>query len=247
MAAKAVAFARGLNPVSTLPGRDTASAGALNRSSNCAARASERTRRSISKNRFRLHASRLHVPARTSSPSRTNALACSIVGYSRIRTPASRSLAWWNCCAAAHAQAGRPLDPADHPAIGDVGIDDVEGLASAIEGPSDLVGDRTVFPRRVVQNDRGDLSVVDLGKQAVELLPRELTPEPAEARDEDELKLRDDGSGHAEEKVVKPAVLEVVFDPGAADPAGAPVHEHDLAVVYVAQAGEVPLQGAVGP
>ena len=44
------------------------------------------------------------MPASTSSPSRTNAFACSIVGYSRMRTPASSSALWWNCWAAAHAQ-----------------------------------------------------------------------------------------------------------------------------------------------
>src|SRR5215211_1925558 len=65
---------------------------------------SDLTRMSISKKRLRLHASRLHVPARSSSPSRTNAFACNIVGYSRIRTPASSSLLWWNRWAAAQAQ-----------------------------------------------------------------------------------------------------------------------------------------------
>ena len=93
-----------MRPVRARPGRETSSAGALNRSSNCAATASERSLRSISKNRLRLHASRLHVPASSSSPSRTNAFAWSIAGYSRIRTPASSSVRWWNCCAAAHAQ-----------------------------------------------------------------------------------------------------------------------------------------------
>jgi hypothetical protein len=33
---------------------------------------------------LRLQASRLHVPASTSSPSLTNAFACNIDGYSRI-------------------------------------------------------------------------------------------------------------------------------------------------------------------
>ena len=62
------------------PGAETSTAGAENRSSNCRASSGERTSTSISKNRLRLHASRLHVPASTSSPSRTNAFAWSICG-----------------------------------------------------------------------------------------------------------------------------------------------------------------------
>ena len=147
----------------------------------------------------------------------------------------------------AHPAPGRPLDPADHAAIGDVGVDDVEGLARAVEHPRDLVGDRAVLARRVVQDDRRDLARAGFGEQAVELLGRNLAAEPAEARDEDELELRDDGPGHTEEEVMEAAVLEVVLDPGAADPADTPVHEHDLAVVDVAQAGEVPVQARRRP
>ena len=35
-------------------------------------------------------------------------------------------------------------------------------------------------------------------------------------------------------------VLEVILDAGAADPAGPAVHDHDLAMVDVAQTGQVP-------
>ena len=57
--------------------------------------------------------------------------------------------------------------------------------------------------------------------------------EPAEAREEDELELRDDRPLDADEEVVEAAVLEMVLDPGAADPADPPVDDDDLAVVDV--------------
>ena len=103
------------------------------------------------------------------------------------------------------------------------------------------------LPGRVVQDDRRDLPRAGFREQAVEVLGRNLAAEPTEARDEDELKLRDDGPGHTEEEVVEAAVLEVVLDPGATDPADTPVHEHNLAVVDMAQAGEVPVRLAVAP
>ena len=58
----------------------TSSAGAKNRSSNCATRSLDSKPMSISKNRFRLHASRLQVPTSTCLPSAMNAFACSIFG-----------------------------------------------------------------------------------------------------------------------------------------------------------------------
>ena len=106
--------------------------------------ASERSRRSISKNRLRLHASRLHVPASTSSLSRTNAFACSIAGYSRIRrqrraaprggtaAPPARPVVRVRRDEEPHADTTPRslLDPPDHPAVGHVRIDDVERLAA---------------------------------------------------------------------------------------------------------------------
>ena len=76
---------------------------------------------------------------------------------------------------------------------------------------------------------------------------RHLTAEPAEAREEDELELRDDRARDAEEQVVEAAVLEVVLDAGAADPADAPVDDHDLAVVDVPERREVPARGSALP
>ena len=70
--------------------------------------------------------------------------------------------------------------------------------------------------------------------------------EPAEARDEDQLELRDHRAGDADEQVVEAAVLEVILDPGAADPADAAVDDDDLAMIDVSEPGEVPARGAPG-
>ena len=148
----------------------------------------------------------------------------------------------------AHASSGGPLDPADHAAVRHVGIDDVESLARAVEHPGDLVGDGTELPRRVVEDDRRyPLAVLQRRKQGVQLSRRDLAAKPAVTGDEDELELRDDRPGHAHEEVVEAPVLEVVFDAGAADPPDAAVDDHDLAVIDVTQAGEIPFQLPVAP
>ena len=64
--------------------------------------------------------------------------------------------------------------------------------------------------------------------------------EPAEAREKDELQLSHDGSRDAQEEVVEAAVLEVVLDPGSADPAHATVDQDDLSVVDVPEACQIP-------
>jgi hypothetical protein len=68
--------------------------------------------------------------------------------------------------------------------------------------------------------------------------------QPAKARDEDQLELRDDRSDDAKEQVVEAAVLEVVLDAGAADPTDPAVDDHDLAVIDVADPVEVPAERA---
>ena len=68
--------------------------------------------------------------------------------------------------------------------------------------------------------------------------------EPEEARDEHELQLADDRPFEPHEQVVEPSVLEVILDPGAADPADATVDDDDLAVVDVPEGAEVPPGGA---
>ena len=50
----------------------------------------------------------------------------------------------------------------------------------------------------------------------------------------------DDRALDAHEQVVERAVLEVILDPGAADPADPAVDDHDLAVVDVPEAAQVP-------
>ena len=148
----------------------------------------------------------------------------------------------------AHPARRSALDPADHAAVGHVRVDDVERLDRAVEEARDLGRDRTERPRRVVQ-DAGAQRVVpavERGEQRVELGGGHPSAEPAEARDEDELELRDDRAGDADEEVVEAAVLEVVLDPGAADPAGPAVDDDRLAMVDVAELGEVPAQILLG-
>ena len=78
------------------------------------------------------------------------------------------------------------------------------------------------------------------GEEGVELLGRDRSAEPAEAGEEDQLELRGHRAGHAHAEVVEAAVVEVVLDPGAADPADPAVDDEELAVVDVAEPVEVP-------
>jgi hypothetical protein len=67
------------------------------------------------------------------------------------------------------------------------------------------------------------------------------TAQPAEARHEHELKLRDDRAGDTHEEIVEAAILEVILDSSAADPADAAIYDDDLAVVDVTELRKVPL------
>ena len=88
------------------------------------------------------------------------------------------------------------------------------------------------WPGRVVEHRRRDRArPLELGEEGVELLRRDGAAEPAEAGEEHELQLRDDRAGEPDEQVVEATVGEVVLDPGAADPADAPVDDEQLAVV----------------
>ena len=82
------------------------------------------------------------------------------------------------------------------------------------------------------------------GNSSATLSRRDVAAEPAQARDEDELQLRDDRPLDAHEQVVELAVLEMILDPGAADPADPAVDDDDLAMVDVSEAAEVPAGGA---
>ena len=70
-------------------------------------------------------------------------------------------------------------------------------------------------------------------EERLELGDGDRASEPAEAGEEDELELGDDRAGDADEQIVEAAVLEVVLDAGAADPADAAVDDDELAMVDV--------------
>ena len=120
--------------------------------------------------------------------------------------------------------------------VGHVGIDDVERLARAVEQLGDRGRDRTVPAGRVVEHLAGTLAPrLVLREEGVELLGRDRAAEPAEAGEEDELELRDDRPGDADEQSWKRPSCEVVLDPRAADPADAAVDDEELAVVDAPQ------------
>ena len=105
--------------------------------------------------------------------------------------------------------------------------------------------DRPEPPRRVVEHDRGDRarSLVEWREELRGAGRRDVATEPAQAGHEHELELRHDRALDAHEQVVELAVLEVILDPGAADPADPAVDDHDLAVVDVPEAAQVPTAG----
>ena len=129
----------------------------------------------------------------------------------------------------------RCFDPADHAPVGDVRVDDVQRLAGAVHQLGDRVRDRAVPAGGVVQDDGGRTAgaFVERGEERLCAVCRDRAAEPAKAREEHELELRHDGALEADEQVVEAAVLEVIFDPGAADPADAPVDDDRLAMVDV--------------
>ena len=138
----------------------------------------------------------------------------------------------------ARAPPGGALDPLDHAAVGHVGVDDVERLARRVEQLRDRVGDRPEAARaRCAARPRARASPrACAGNRLGSVLDRHGAAEAAEAREHDELELRDDRPLEPEEQVVEAAVLEVVLDPGAADPADPAVDDEQLAVVDVARA-----------
>jgi hypothetical protein len=71
-----------------------------------------------------------------------------------------------------------------------------------------------------------------------------LASQPVEADEKDELELGDDRAGDAYEEVEEASVLEMVLDPGAAHPANAAVNDGNLAMVDMAERGEVPARRA---
>jgi hypothetical protein len=99
------------------------------------------------------------------------------------------------------------------------------------------------WPTRRVVQDPGGYRIhfgFVFGKQRVQFLAGDRTAQPREARHEHKLKLRDDGASQPQEKVVEAAVLEVILDACAADPANSAVDNDDLAMIDVPELVEVP-------
>ena len=100
-----------------------------------------------------------------------------------------------------------------------------------------------------MEDDRrhGVRAFLERGKEGVDVTGANDTPEPTKAGEKHELELRDHGTGDANEEVVKPTVLEVVLDSGAADPADPAVDGDDLAMVDMPERAEVPAHGPASP
>ena len=137
----------------------------------------------------------------------------------------------------------RALDSPDHAAVGHVRVDDVERFGRVVEDVRDRIGDRPVAAGSVVQDaGRHRLGpVLQGGKECVELSPVDLAAEPAKTRQEDELELRHHRAFDTDKDVVEAAVLEVVLDACAPDPADMTVHDHELAMVDVPEPAQVPV------
>ena len=208
---------------------------------------------SISKNRSRLHASRLDVPARrllAVADERLPRAEHGRVPRGSCAPPRRGALPWWCCCAAAHAQlfafAGKnrrtwtpgALRAAMRriiPRSADVRVHDVEGCAPPHRGGSAIaVVVARERSRRVVEDHRGDRvgTAVELRDSASSTLACD-TPRPSQpyVAEEEEVELRDDLALDVNEQAAEAAVPEVVLDLRAADPADPAVDDHDLAVV----------------
>ena len=86
-------------------------------------------------------------------------------------------------------------------------------------------------------------AILERGKEGVDLGDGNGAAKPANAGEKHELELRDHGTGDTNEQVVKPTILEVVLDSGAADPADPAVDDDDLAMVDMPERAEVPAHG----
>ncbi len=212
---------------------------------------------SISKKRLRLQASKLHVPSNTSSPSRTNALAWSIVGYSSIRTPESRSVAWWYCCAAPQAQllalAGtmrRTLTPRRAasairriiPRSATYGFAMSRVSSRALDHLGDRRRDRSVTSGSVVERHRRHWidSGVERRQERIEVGARHGSTQPAEAGQEHELELVHDRTRDPQEQIVEATVLEVILEACPTDPADPAIDDEQLPMVEVPEPFQVP-------
>src|SRR4030095_14078875 len=139
------------------------------------------------------------------------------------------------------------LDAPDHAAVGDIGVDDVQGVVRILQQARDGVCDGALATRRVVEDERrnGVRPRVEVREERLDVVPRDRAAEPPEAGEEHELELRDYRAGHPQEEIVEAAVLEVVLDAGSTDPPDSAVDDYELAVIDMAEAAEVPAGRAV--
>ena len=141
----------------------------------------------------------------------------------------------------AHAAAGGLLDAPDHSLVRDVRVHDVERLARNPRAGRPIAAVIGRY-RRVVQDVAGTRLVrASCSGKSVSRSCATDHRQPREARHEDELELRDDGAGDAHEEIVEAAVLEVILDAGAPDPADPAVDDDQLAMVDVPELVKVPL------
>ena len=148
----------------------------------------------------------------------------------------------------------RLFDAPDHRAVGHVRVDDVESRGRAVEQLRDRVGDRPVPAGRVVEHDGRDrIRAASSAGKSASSSPGDLTPSQRRLARKTSWSCETTGPFDADEEVVEAAVVEVILDPGAADPADAAVDDHDLAMVDVPEPAEVPArsparaEGPTGP
>ena len=93
-----------------------------------------------------------------------------------------------------------------------------------------------------MEHDRrhGARAFVERREQPRNLVHGDLALEPEQAGHEHELQLRHDRAFDADEQVVELAVLEVILDPGATDPADPPIDDDGLAMVDMPQPAQIP-------
>ena len=192
------------------------------------------------------------MPIRTSSPSRTNAFAWSIPGardadagveqrrvVGQLRGRAGHVVRLRRREEAdAHAAPGGLLDALDHPPVGDVGVDDVERLARARRGGraiSAVIG--RYLPGALCRTVAGTEPGRRRGREKSASSSPGGTAPPSQRKlaRKTSWSCETTGPVSAEEEVVEAAVVEVVLDPGAADPADPAVDDEELAMVEVTE------------
>ena len=145
-----------------------------------------------------------------------------------------------------HAALSGGEDAVDHVGVGQVRIEDVEPLLRLLDHLADRLRARQEPARHVVQQRRRDRArSVRRGEVAIEPGRGRWTAEDMETRQEHQLHLPDDVSGHTHVDIVVAAAGEMVLEAGTADPADLPVDDQHLAVVAVAYLVLMPVEAAI--